>query len=150
MAAKTFVIELRVDHDMPTEEKDKVVQDAVMMAAKQLLATAMLVQDKRKPQIAVQAGDMFAKNEDVELLGNEAENPTPIEGEEVVAPEPPPLWEENASWAAAHEAEYSVGQNEEGWRYNDPSGNWSRVFGTPEAAWDAAAFHHHNSNLGGN
>lgn len=60
MAQKTFTIELRVHHDEPSTEKDDIIRQVVIQAAKHVLTTALLIADRRKPEIAVSAGDMFA------------------------------------------------------------------------------------------
>src|SRR4051812_43489618 len=91
MAPRTFTIELRVDHDEPTEENDKVILDAVALSAKHLLATAMLLKGRRRPQVMVSNGDMMAINEEVDIRAAEAENFTGDEAPaEEVATEAPP------------------------------------------------------------
>lgn len=66
MTLKTWSIEVKVDFDTP--EREGIMLKAVRAAAKQLLTTALLIADKRKPDIAVQSDDMFMGREQVELL----------------------------------------------------------------------------------
>lgn len=63
---KTYTIELRADFQ--DEEKHTVLLQAVRATARQMLSTAMLLKDKREPQISLQAGDMFEKNSDLEII----------------------------------------------------------------------------------
>lgn len=63
---KTFTIELRVDHD--TTEKDEIIRKAAMKAAKALYTTAMMITDKRKPQISLESSDFIAGTEEINLM----------------------------------------------------------------------------------
>lgn len=60
---RTYTVELRAD--FVDEEKHDILLSAVREAARTMLATAMLLKDKRDPQIALQTGDMFQKNDDI-------------------------------------------------------------------------------------
>lgn len=66
---KTYTIELRAD--FVDDEKHDILLEAVREAARTMLTTAMMLKDKRDPQIALQAGDMFEKNKDLEILNDE-------------------------------------------------------------------------------
>ena len=66
MALKNWLIDLRVDFD--GKEKEEIMLKAVRQAAKQLLTTAELIADKRKPDIAVHADDMFAGREEISMF----------------------------------------------------------------------------------
>lgn len=63
---KTYTIELRAD--FLDEEKHAILLEAVRQTARQVLSTAMLLKDKRDPQISLQAGDMFERNSDLEII----------------------------------------------------------------------------------
>lgn len=63
---RTFTIELRADFD--NKEKYDMLLHAVREAAHRMLATATLLAEKRKPQIALQCGDMFEGTEAIELF----------------------------------------------------------------------------------
>jgi len=71
MARKTYRIELKIDFNDDTRH------EALFMVAKQyardLLASAMLLQDGRKPVVALITDDTFAGNEEINLL-EESEN----------------------------------------------------------------------------
>lgn len=67
---KTYTIELRADY--VDEEKHDVLLEAVREAARVMLSTAMMLKDKRDPQIMLQAGDMFEKNKDLTIFEGEA------------------------------------------------------------------------------
>lgn len=66
---KTYTIELRAD--FVDAEKHDILLEAVREAARTMLTTAMMLKDKRDPQIALQAGDMFEKNSDLEIFNEE-------------------------------------------------------------------------------
>ena len=68
---RTYTIELRVDFQ--SEDRYDLILEATREAAKALLATSTLLQEKRKPQIMMQAGDMFVGTQEIELFG-EGEN----------------------------------------------------------------------------
>lgn len=73
MALKNWLIDLRVDFD--TKEQEDLMLTAVRTAAKELLTTARLLADKRKPDISIQNDDMFEGRDQVEMF-------TPEEKEE--------------------------------------------------------------------
>lgn len=64
---RTYTIELRVDFS--EKENYELLLTSVREAAKGMLTTAVLLSDKRKPQIALQTGDLFEGNEDIALFG---------------------------------------------------------------------------------
>ena len=65
---KTIRIEMKVDFDTDgKEEREKLLLDAAKVAAKHLLTTALLIQGKRKPQIALMTDDLFTGQEEIEL-----------------------------------------------------------------------------------
>ena len=49
------------------EERVDAVREAGKMAAKHWLTTALLVSDKRKPQVIMQGGDWITEQKDIEL-----------------------------------------------------------------------------------
>lgn len=72
---RTYTIELRAD--FMDDEKHDILLSAVREAARTMLATALLLKDKRDPQIALQTGDMFETNKDLDVM----EDGSPDEGE---------------------------------------------------------------------
>lgn len=72
---KKFRIELAVDYD--DDDKLEILRNTVKIAAKQMLTTAMLISDKRKPQIAVESDDMFEGTETISLIDD---NPDEVWG----------------------------------------------------------------------
>lgn len=62
---KTIKIELRYDPE--TDEKGDIVVRAAKMAAKHLWTQALLLGDKRKPQIALYGSDFFTGDEEISL-----------------------------------------------------------------------------------
>lgn len=69
MSAKTFIINLSVDHD--DKSKDDIVVEMVRTAAQGLLASAMLLQDKRTPSCSIESDDLFEGVTSVPLMANE-------------------------------------------------------------------------------
>jgi len=65
MALETFTIELRVDFN--DASKNELVVQAMRMAAKHVLTTAMLLQDKRPPQIALMTSNLFERDREISL-----------------------------------------------------------------------------------
>jgi hypothetical protein len=65
MTLRTFTIELRTDHN--DSAKDEIILEAAKAAAKHMFTTATLIMDQRKPQIALQTGDMFVAQEEINL-----------------------------------------------------------------------------------
>lgn len=63
---RTFQIEIRVDFQ--DESKYDHITAAARDAARGLLATAMLLKDKREPQASLQTGDLFEGNKELELI----------------------------------------------------------------------------------
>lgn len=67
--ALEIVISLRIDYDTANRKlKEPVIIERAKQLAAELLTIAELTADKRKPQISVQAGDMFATTEDIKLV----------------------------------------------------------------------------------
>jgi hypothetical protein len=66
---RTYTIELRADYQ--TDDKHDVLLEAVREAARTVLATAMMLKDKRDPQISMQVGDMFNKDAEVQLFNDD-------------------------------------------------------------------------------
>ena len=63
---RTYTIELRAD--FVDEDKHDILLEAVREAARTILTTAMMLKDKREPQIMLQTGDMFEKNGDIMIF----------------------------------------------------------------------------------
>lgn len=80
---RTYTIELRVDY--LDEDKFKHLEAAAKTAAKHIYTQALLMQDKRAPQIALYGSDFFSTTEEINLADD---IPQEEEEEEVVdAPE---------------------------------------------------------------
>ena len=68
MPQQQFTIEIRVDYNDP--EKYAAMRTACRTAAQHLYATAELISDKTKPQIAIFSDDYFEGHKDIDLLDN--------------------------------------------------------------------------------
>lgn len=64
---RTYTIELRAD--FVEESKHDILLEAAREKARELLSTALLLKDKREPQISLECGDMFERNKDLEIMG---------------------------------------------------------------------------------
>jgi hypothetical protein len=65
MGLKKYIIEIAVDY---TEEgKHEIIVNAARDAARTLLTTAMMMQEKRAPKVVLQSSDYFMGNEDLLL-----------------------------------------------------------------------------------
>lgn len=62
---RTITIELRVDYD--TKEKEEIIMIAAKRAANHLWTQALMIKDKRQPQIALMSGDMFTATEEIAM-----------------------------------------------------------------------------------
>ncbi len=70
--AYTITIELRVDHDTANAKiKNPIVLKAAQQMARELLTKAMMIQDRRAPQIMVTDGDFFSETQDVAIFGDD-------------------------------------------------------------------------------
>lgn len=63
---RTYTIELRAD--FVDDSKYDLLAIAAREMARQLLSTALLLKDKRDPQIAYSSGDMFSRDKDLEII----------------------------------------------------------------------------------
>lgn len=63
---RTYTIELRAD--FVDEAKHDILLEMARTAARELLANALILKDKREPQISLETGDMFETNKDMFLL----------------------------------------------------------------------------------
>ena len=70
MALVTWHVEVRTD--FADKKKDKLFEKALRQMAHEALATASLLADGRKPDIALSTNDMFVGSKDL-LLFDEAE-----------------------------------------------------------------------------
>lgn len=65
-----ITITLRIDFDTVNKKvKEPIMLGIVRNTARQLITSAMMISDQRKPQISVQCGDFFSTNEEIELFG---------------------------------------------------------------------------------
>jgi hypothetical protein len=70
-SSRKWRIEIKVDFD--DENKHPVFENAVKREAKVLLATAMLLKDRRDPQLVVTNGSVFIPQSEIEMAGDEEE-----------------------------------------------------------------------------
>lgn len=63
---RQFTIELRVDYE--DADKNETMRKACQAAARHVYATATLIADGVKPQIAIYADDFFSAHQEIELL----------------------------------------------------------------------------------
>lgn len=63
---RTYKIELRADFQ--DDEKYNLLLDLCRAAARELLGSALLLKDKRDPLMRLEMGDMFSRDENVELI----------------------------------------------------------------------------------
>lgn len=66
MTQKTYRIELKLDLDNDTNHE--VMLGIAKQYARDLLGSAMLLQDKRKPSVALMTDDSFTGYEDIDIL----------------------------------------------------------------------------------
>jgi hypothetical protein len=66
MTLKNWIIDLRCDFD--TKEQEELMLTAVRTSAKELLTTARLLADKRKPDIAIHNEDMHEGRDKIDLF----------------------------------------------------------------------------------
>ena len=66
MARKTYRIELKMDFN--DDSRHEALVSVVQQFARDLLGAAMLLQDGRKPDIAIISDDSFTGREEIELL----------------------------------------------------------------------------------
>lgn len=62
---RTYEIQLKADYVDP--EKHDILLEALREAAAQIYTTALLLKDKRDPQIALQTGDLFVGTQEIAL-----------------------------------------------------------------------------------
>lgn len=63
---RQFTMELRVDYS--DNEKNQAMREVMQAAARHVYATASLLSDGAKPQIAIFSDDFFSGHEKIELL----------------------------------------------------------------------------------
>ncbi|QIG66884.1 hypothetical protein EVB41_054 [Rhizobium phage RHph_TM3_14A] len=63
---RTYTLELRADFD--NDEKYELVLEMVREKARELLAAALMLKDRREPEIALSHGDMFERNKDLQIF----------------------------------------------------------------------------------
>jgi hypothetical protein len=63
---RQFTVEIRVDY--ADQEKNEAMKKALQAAARHIYATAVLLADGIKPQIAIFADDFFSGHEEITLL----------------------------------------------------------------------------------
>jgi hypothetical protein len=66
MTLKNWIVDLRVDFE--TKEQEELMLTAVRTCAKELLTTARLLADKRKPDIAIHNDDMYEGRDQIDLF----------------------------------------------------------------------------------
>jgi hypothetical protein len=68
---RTYIIELRVDYVTDEDEKNKAMTEAAKFAAKHLYTTALMIADKRQPEISISCDDFFHGVEQLDLNDDE-------------------------------------------------------------------------------
>lgn len=69
MPQRQWTIEIRIDYaNEDADGKNEAMREAVQIAGRNLLATAGLLADKVKPQIAMFSDDFFAGVQKIELM----------------------------------------------------------------------------------
>lgn len=63
---RTYTIELRCDFD--SNDKYDAMLEAMRELARNTMATALMLKDKRDPQVAFKTSDMFSKDDNLEIL----------------------------------------------------------------------------------
>lgn len=66
---RTYTIELRAD--FIDESKHEILLGMAREKARELMTCAVLLKDKREPQVAFQTGDLFEGNKELELISDE-------------------------------------------------------------------------------
>ena len=66
MTQKNWIIDLRCDFN--TKEQEELMLTAVRSVAKELLTTARLLADQRKPDIGIHNDDMFEGRDQIDLF----------------------------------------------------------------------------------
>lgn len=67
--ALEITVSLRIDYDTANKKiKEPIIINRVKELAAELLTIAELTADRRKPEIAVQCGDMFCTTEEIRLV----------------------------------------------------------------------------------
>lgn len=66
MALMTWTIEIRADYD--SKEKELLLLKDIKQHVKEINATALLLADKRQPQVAFSTSDMFVGAEKIDLF----------------------------------------------------------------------------------
>jgi hypothetical protein len=80
MASETITIEIRFDH--ADRSKDELLTQVCRTAAKQILTTAMLLQDRRTPQIVLMSSNMFEREKEISLADGPDEALTTLEAQD--------------------------------------------------------------------
>ena len=63
---RTYKIELRADFQ--DDQKYELLLDLARASARELLGAALMLKDKRDPQMRLEMGDMFSRDENVEII----------------------------------------------------------------------------------
>lgn len=72
---QTITIELRTDFDTANKkEKEPIMLKIAQQMARELLTKAVMIQDRRAPQIMVSDGDFFSETKDVAIFGDDDPN----------------------------------------------------------------------------
>jgi hypothetical protein len=70
--AYVITIELRVDFDTANQKaKNPAILKMAQQSARELLTRAMMIQDRRAPEIMVSDGDFFSETKDVAIFGDD-------------------------------------------------------------------------------
>jgi hypothetical protein len=66
MTLRTWTIEIRADFD--TKDKEILLLNDIKQHVKEINGTALLLADKRQPQVSFSTSDMFAGSEQIALF----------------------------------------------------------------------------------
>lgn len=72
---QTITIELRIDFDTANQkQKEPMMLKMAQQAARELFTRAMMIQDRRAPEIMINCGDFFSETKDVAIFGDDEQS----------------------------------------------------------------------------
>lgn len=69
---RTYKIELRVDFTEEDDPRWEVITEACKEKARELYATAVMLKEKREPRIVFESGDMFLRDNELDIISPES------------------------------------------------------------------------------
>lgn len=70
MVARSLEAELRYDFDEPDEEKSKMLEDIFRAKCREIFSSALLLMDRRKPEMVIKGGNLFEAVTELPLEGD--------------------------------------------------------------------------------